>query len=179
MVGLQMIPPLATSAGTITRPHALRPFFAVATLPEFLLGTAVYVVGVVLAGVQPREELGLRLTAFSRPRTIGTIAVPILAGFMDAPAHFTREPAGPRVGQRLVDGVQETLVPADGSDIPAKVLAGLDVGTEGAMRLRQHLRVRPFAWPAAEFVLRGVSAAPGAVLFDHQRTLPEFGSSSP
>jgi hypothetical protein len=179
MVGLQMIPPLATSAGTVARPHALGAFFAASTLPERLLGAAIPVVGVVLAGVQPREESGLRLATFTRPRTIGAVAVPVLTGLMDAPAHFARKPAGPRIRQRLVDGVQKALVAADCSDVPAKVFAGLEVGTEGATRFRHHLRIRSLAWPAAEHPLGGVFVAPGAVLFDHERTLPKSENSSP
>lgn len=179
VVGLQVIPPTTTLAATIPRAHRPGPFFAHPTMPERLLDTAVHVVGVVRAGVQLREESRLRLAALARLRAGRAIPSPVLAGLAEASAHFARELLDLRVGQRPVDDIQDAFVLADGSDVSAEVLAGLEMGTERPMRLRHHPRVRLLARPAAESTLRGMFAAPGAVPFDHERNLPNTGNLSP
>ena len=167
VMGVQMIPPTATPARTVAGPHGSRPFLARPTVPERLLDAPVRVVGIVLASVQPRQESGLSFASFARLRTIGTVSVPVLAGFVDAAAHFARELVGSWVGQRSIDGVQDALVPTDGPDVPAKVFAGLQVGTKSATGPGHHLPERCLARLSAEPFFGGVPATPGAVVSDH------------
>lgn len=176
---LQMILSAAASAAAVPRPYRSGPFLARPTMSERLFDATVHVVGVALASVRPCEQSGLRLAPFTRFRAVRAVTPSVLARLAGSAADLARDMFRLRVGQRLVDGVQKALVPADGPDVSAEELAGLEVGTERATGFRHHLRVRPFARPAAEFNLRGVSAAPGAVLLDHERTLPKSGSSSP
>ena len=178
VMGVQMIPPTATPARTVAGPHGSRPFLARPTVPERLLDAPVRVVGIVLASVQPRQESGLSFAPFARLRTVGTVPVSILAGFVDAAAHFAREPVGSRIGQRSIDDVQDALVPTDGPDVPAEVLAGLQVGTESAAGPGHHLSERRLARPAAEPALKGVPATPGAVLPDHMTMFRHNGDLS-
>jgi hypothetical protein len=178
MVGLQMIQPTATSAATVARPHRLGPILALSTVPERLFDATVHVVRVVLACVKLREKSRLRLAALARLRTNRAIPAPVATCFAEASARFAVELLDPRVGQRPVDDVQDAFVLADGPDVPTEVLTGLEVGSESAPGLRHHLGVRSLARSATEPPLRGVFAAPGAVLFDHERTLPNTRSSS-
>lgn len=176
---LQMIPSAAASAATVTRPYRYRPFLAQSSMPERLFDAAVHVVGVVFAGMQPREEPSLCLAPFTCFRAVWTVTSSVLARLAGSAADLARDMFRLRVGQRFIDEIQEAFVSSNGPDVPAEVLAGLEMGTESAAGFRHHLRVRTFALPAAKRVLRSVSDAPDAVLFDHGRTLPEFGSSAP
>lgn len=175
---LQIILSAAASAATVTRPYRCGPFLAQPSMPERLIDATVHVVGVVFAGVQLCEQPGLCFAPFTRSRAVRAVTSPILARLAGSAAYLARDMFRLRVGQRFIDEVQDAFVSSDGPDVPAEVLARLEMGTESATRFRHHLRVRPLARPAAKLVLRNVSAAPVAVLFDHERTLPESGNSA-
>ena len=179
VVSLQRIVASAASAGAISCDHGFRPALALFSVPERLFGASVDVVGVAGAGVQRCDVFGLSSSSLACLRAIRAVTTPVFTRLANSATHLARELFGPWVGQRPVDGVQDTFVLANGPDVPVEVLAGLEVGTEGAVGLRHHFRVRPVARPAAELALRGVSAAPNAVLSDHKRTLPEIGSLAP
>ncbi len=120
-----MILTTATAADPVAGLHRTGPLFARPTMPERLLGAAVYVIRVVLSGVQLCKQPGLRIAAFTHLRTIRAIPVPVVAGSVEIPAHLAREMLGLRVGKRLVDYVQKSFVGADSPDVLAEILTGL------------------------------------------------------
>lgn len=174
MMRLRMVPLAATPAGSVARPHDIGPLLAPLTVPERLLGATVNVVRIVLSRVQTREEPGLCPAAFARLRTCGTIPAPVFAGLVEAAAHFAGELVGPRVGQRLVDRVQDALVLPNSPDIPAEVSAGLEMGAESTARPGHHVCVRLFARLAAERAVPRMPSAPLAILSDHGTILRRF-----
>jgi hypothetical protein len=175
-VSLQKIPPTATPAGTIPSPHDSGPLLTRSAAPEGLSGAAIHVVRVVLAGMQTREGSGLRFAPLARLRTSGTVPVSVLASFVEGPAYLARELMSPRIGQRLVDRIQNALVFANGPDVFTQVLASLKVGTEGAARFGHHARMRLPATPAAVIFACRVLPTPLAVLYDHKCILRIFAS---
>lgn len=176
---LRMVPLAATPAGSVARPHGLGPLLASPAVPERLLGAAVYVIGIVLARVQTHQEPGLSPATFARLRTGGTVPAPVLAGLVGAAAHFAGKLMGPRVGQRLIDRVQDALVLSNNPDVPAEVFAGLEVGAESTARPEHHVCVRLFARLAAKTSARRMPSAPLAVLSDHRFILRRFGDATP
>lgn len=173
VVGLKALLATATSARSVPFPHCPGPFFARLAVPERLPGTAVDVIGVVRAGMQSREALGLGLTTLARLRASRAVPVPVLARRAKPTAHHARALLGPRVRQRTVDVVEDAFVTADHSDIPSEVVAGLEMGAKSTAGLGRHLRVQPRARLTAELALWGVPAAPSAVSLDHVTTLQE------
>lgn len=178
MMRLRMVPLTATPAGGVARPHGLGPLLASPAVPERLLGATVNVVRIVLARVQTHEEPGLRPPAFARLRTGGTVPTPVFAGLVEAAAHFAGKLMGPRVGQRLVDRVQDALVLPNSPDIPAEVSAGLEIGAESTARPGHHVCVRLFARLAAKCSVPRMPSAPLAILFDHETILRRFGGAA-
>ena len=176
---LRMVPLAATPAGSVARPHGLGPLLARPAVPERLLGAAVDVIGIVLSRVQTRQEPSLRPAAFARLRTGGTVPTPVLAGLVQAAAHLAGKLVGPRVGQRLIDRVQDAFVLSNGPDVPAEVFAGLQVGAESTARPGHHACVRPLARLAAKSSVRRMLSAPLAVLFDHISILRSIGGATP
>lgn len=175
---LRMVPSAATPAGGVARPHGLGPLLTSPEVPERLLGATVDVVRVVLARVQTLEEPGLRLAAFARLRTGGTVPTPVFAGLVGAAAHFAGKLMGPRVGQRLVDRVQDVLVLPNSPDILAEVSAGLKMGAESTARPGHHVCVRLFARLAAKRSFSRMPSAPLATFSDHGTILRRFGGAT-
>jgi hypothetical protein len=176
---LRMVPSAATPAGSVARPHGLGPLLASHAVPERLLGAAVYVIGIVLARVQTHQEPSLRPAAFARLRTGGTVPTPVFAGLIETVAHFAGKLVGPRVGQRLIDRVQDALVLSNSPDVPAEVFAGLQVGAESTARPGHHTCVRLLARLAAKSSVHRMPSAPLAVLSDHRTILRRIEDSTP
>lgn len=176
---LRMVPLAATPAGSVARPHGLRPLLASPAVPKRLLGGAVYVIGIVLARVQTHQEPGLGPATFARFRTVGTVPAPVFAGLIGVATHFAGKLMGPRVGQRLIDRVQDVLVLPNSPDVPAEVFAGLEVGAESTARPEHHVCVRLFARLAAKPSVRRMPSTPLAVLSDHRTILRRSGDTTP
>lgn len=176
VVGLQMISPTAAPARTVAKPHGLGPLLARLSLPERLLRSTVHVVWIVFTSVQPRQVACLRFTSLAGLRAVWAVAVSVLAGFIGAFADFANKLMGPRVGQRLIDRVQQSLVTPDRPDVFAEVFAGLEMGTESLARLGHHVRVRIFARRVAKPFVHGMSSAPSAVLFGHESIIRGYWS---
>lgn len=178
-MGLQMISPAAIPAGAVAHPYDLRPLLARPATSESLFGAAVYVVGVVLADIPFREDSGLRYAPPAGFRTGGAVAAPVLASLIDVPADLAEKLVGPRIRQRLVDRVQEALVPADGPDVTAEVFACLEMRAKGATGFGHHGRVCLFARSAAKPPVRGVFSAPPTVVSDHKNIIRRSRSAAP
>lgn len=155
-----MILPTTTAADNVAGLYRTGPFFAPPAMPERLLGAAVYVIGVVLSGMQLCKQPGLRIAAFTRLQTIRAIPVPVVASFAEISAHLAREMLDLRVGERLVDHVQKSFVGADSPDVLAEVLICLKIRAERATGLGHHSSVCLFACVTTKLPIRSMPPAP-------------------
>lgn len=171
VVSLHVLPLAATTARTITGSYHLGPFSARPAMSERLFDATIHVIGVVLADVQLCEDSGSSFSPFARFRTVRAVAAPVIACFANSAAYLARDLFCLRVGQRLVNDIQNALVLTGGPHVPAEVLTSLKVGTESAARFGRHARVRFFARLAAELSGHRVPPTPTAVLSDHKSIL--------